>query len=159
MIVEHVVHEANLAWAVAEAAKPYLNAVERNAVFVAIGAGETFAAIRGLLRSVEIKRIPLGLDLLQQCRMWLRGYGGHDDERHLRRLIEEPLITYVIGAREIMRVTRVPTMPKPAVGCASPLPRHAADKAVAQMREHHRWFANRPHSSHEDREPHGLNYT
>jgi hypothetical protein len=92
MIVEHVVHEANLAWAVAEAAKPYLNAVERNAVFVAIGAGETFAAIRGLLRSVEIKRIPLGLDLLQQCRMWLRGYGGHDDERHLRRLIEEPLI-------------------------------------------------------------------
>ena len=113
MIVEHVVHEAKLAWAVAEAAKPYLNAVERDAVFVAIGAGETFAAIRGLLRSVEIKRIPLGLDLLQQCRMWLRGYGGHDDERHLRRLIEEPLIPYVIGARETMRVARVPTMPKP----------------------------------------------
>jgi hypothetical protein len=105
MIVKHVVHEANLAWAVAEAAKPYLNAVERNAVFVAIGSGETFAAIRGLLRSVEIKRIPLGLDLLQQCRMWLRGYGGHDDERHLRRLIEEPLIPYVIGDRETMRVS------------------------------------------------------
>jgi hypothetical protein len=113
MIVEHVVHEANLAWAVAEAAKPYLNAAERNAVFVAIGAGETFAAICGLLRSVEIKRIPLGPDLLQQCRMWLRGYGGHDNERHLRRLIEEPLIPYVIGARETMRVTRVPTMPTP----------------------------------------------
>jgi hypothetical protein len=113
MIVKHVVHEADLAWAVAEAAKPYLNAVERNAVFVAIGAGDTFAAIRGLLRSVEINRIPLGLDLLQQCRMWLRGYGGHDDERHLRRLIEEPLTPYVIGARETMRVTRVPTMPKP----------------------------------------------
>ena len=156
IIVEHVVHEANLAWAVAEAAKPYLNAVERNAVFVAIGAGETFAAIRGLLRSVEIKQIPLGLDLLQQCRMWLRGYGGHDDERHLRRLIEEPLITYVIGAREGSPVYR-PCQNR-AVGCASPLPRHAADKAVAQMREHHRWFANRPHSSHEDRELHGLNY-
>ena len=113
MIVEHVVHEAKLAWAVAEAAKPYLNAVERDAVFVAIGAGDTFAAIRGLLRSVEIKRIPLGLDLLVQCRMWLRGYGGHDDERHLRRLIEEPLVPYVIGARQTMRVTRVPTMPKP----------------------------------------------
>jgi hypothetical protein len=113
MIVERVVHEAKLAWAVAEAAKPYLNAAERDAVFVAIGAGETFAAIRGLLRSVEIKRIPLGLDLLVQCRMWLRGYGGHDDERRLRRLIEEPLIPYVIGTRETMRVTRVPTMPKP----------------------------------------------
>jgi hypothetical protein len=113
MIVEHVVDEANLAWAVAEAARPYLDAVERDAVFVAIGAGDTFAAIRGLLRSVEIKRIPLGLDLLQQCRTWLRGYGGHDDERHLRRLIEEPLIPYVIGARETMRITRVPAMPKP----------------------------------------------
>jgi hypothetical protein len=113
MIVEHVVHEANLAWAVAEAAKPYLDAVERNAVFVAIGAGETFAAMRGLLRSVEIKRIPLGLDLLVQCRMWLRGYGGHDDERLLRRLIEEPLIPHVIGARQVMRVARVPAIPKP----------------------------------------------
>jgi hypothetical protein len=113
MIVEHVVHEPNLAWAVAEAAKPYLNAVERNAVFVAIGAGDTFAAIRGLLRSVEIKRIPLGLDLLQQCRMWLRGYGGHDDERYLRRLIEEPLIPYVIAAPATIRAARVPATPKP----------------------------------------------
>jgi hypothetical protein len=115
MIVEHVVHEANLAWAVAEAAKPYLNAAERDAVFVALGAGETFAAMRGLLRSVEINRIPLGLDLLVQCRMWLRGYGGHDDERHLRRLIEEPLIPHVIGARETMR-------PRPARLSAHPSP-------------------------------------
>jgi hypothetical protein len=90
VIVKRLVHEATLAWAVAEAAKPYLSAVERDAVFVAIGAGETFVAIRGLLRSVEIKRIPLEPDLLQQCRTWLRGYGGHDDERYLRRLIDEP---------------------------------------------------------------------
>jgi hypothetical protein len=113
MIVEHVVDEANLAWAVADAAKPYLDAVERDAVFVALGAGETFAAMRGLLRSVEINRIPLGLDLLQQCRTWLRGYGGHDDERHLRRLIQEPLNPYVIAAPTTIRVTRVPAMPKP----------------------------------------------
>jgi hypothetical protein len=120
MIVKHVVHEANLAWAVAEAAKPYLNAVEHNAVFVAIGAGETFAAIRGLLRSVEVKRIPLRLDLLQQCRMWLRGYGGHDDERHLRRVIEETLIPYAIGARETMRVSvRRRSSPSPASVWAS----------------------------------------
>jgi hypothetical protein len=113
MIVEHVVHEANLAWAVAEAAEPYLNAVERNAVFVAIGAGETFTAIRGLLRSGEIKRIPLDLDLLQQCRTWLRGYGGHHDERHLRRLIEEPLIPSVFAAPAAIGAARVPAMPKP----------------------------------------------
>ena len=98
MIVNRLAQEANLAWAVAEAVKPYLSAVERDAVFVAIGAGDTCAAIRGLLRSVEIKRIPLTPDLLHQRRTWLRGYGWHDDERDLRHLIEEPLLPHLIGA-------------------------------------------------------------
>jgi hypothetical protein len=93
--VERLVHDANLAWAVAEAAKPHLSDTERNAVFVAIGAGETFTAIRQLFRLVGIKRIPLGPELLRQCRTWLQAYGGHEDERYLRRLIEEPLIPYV----------------------------------------------------------------
>jgi hypothetical protein len=133
MIVKHVVHEANLAWAVAGAAKPYLNAVERNAVFVAIGAGETFPAIRGLLRSVEIKRIPLELNLLQQCRMWLRGYDGHDDERYLRRLIEERLIPYAIGVLETMRVSvRRRSSPSPAsVRAATQSPRDSQSLHLA----------------------------
>lgn len=153
MIVEHVVDEANLAWAVAEAAKPYLNAVERDAVFVAIGAGETFVAIRGLLRSAEIKRIPLRLDLLQQCRMWLRGYRGHDDERHLRRLIEEPLIPYVIGARETMRITRVPTMPKPRSWVRFSPPETRSRQGGHPNAEVSLVVANRPHSGHAEREP------
>jgi hypothetical protein len=115
VIVERLVHEANLAWAIAEAARPYLSAVERDAVFVAIGAGETFAAIRQLFRSVETKRIPLEPDLLQQCRTWLHAYGGHEGERYLRRLIDELLIPYVIRvpATKRVRVTRVPVTPKP----------------------------------------------
>ena len=111
MIVERLVHEANLAWAVAEAAKPYLSPVERNTVFVAIGAGETFAAIRQLFRSVEIKQIPLRPDLLHHCRTWLHGYFGHEDERYLRRLIEEPLIPYVIAPPATIRATRMPATP------------------------------------------------
>jgi hypothetical protein len=103
-MVEQIVHEANLAWAVAEAVKPYLSAVERDEVFVAIGAGETFAAFRQLFRSVAVKRIPLRPDLLQQCRTWLYTYRGHDDERYLRRLIEGPLIPYVIRAPETVWV-------------------------------------------------------
>lgn len=112
-IVERLVHEANLAWAVAEAAKPYLSAVERNIVFAALGAGETFAAIRQLFRLVGIKRIPLGPDLLQQCRTWLHAYGGHEDERYLRRLIEELLIPYVISPPATIRATRRSATPKP----------------------------------------------
>jgi hypothetical protein len=115
VIVERLVHEAKLAWAVAEAAKPYLSAVERDAVFVAIGAGETFAAIRQLLRSVEIKRIPLRPDLLHYCRTWLHGYFGHEDERYLlRRLIEEPLIPYAITPPATIRATRMPATPTSA---------------------------------------------
>ena len=70
-------HEANLAWALALAAKPHLDAVERNYIFVAIGAGETFAAIRTLLKWVAIKRIPVEPDLVRQCVSWLDAYVGH----------------------------------------------------------------------------------
>jgi hypothetical protein len=113
------VQEANLARAVAEAVKPYLSAVERDAVFVAIGAGDTYAAIRGLLRSVEIKRIPLRPDLLHQCRTWLRGYGGHDHERDIHRRSGEPQLPHMIGAAATTPLTCVPPNPNHAAGCPS----------------------------------------
>jgi hypothetical protein len=134
VIVNRLVQEANLAWALAEAVKPYLSAVERDAVFVAIGAGDTCAAIRGLLRSVEIKRIPLRPDLLHQCRTWLRGYGGHDHERDLRRLIGEPLLPHVIGAAATTPLTRVPSTPKPRSWLRFEAPRHTEDNATIQSR-------------------------
>jgi hypothetical protein len=90
--VERVVPEADLAWALAETAKPHLSAAERYDIFMAIGAGETFAAIRQLFRWVAIKGIPVGLDLVERCAAWLHAYGGHEDERDLRRLIESFLI-------------------------------------------------------------------
>jgi hypothetical protein len=44
MTMAILVQETALAWALAEAVKPHLSAIERNHVFMAIGAGETFAA-------------------------------------------------------------------------------------------------------------------
>jgi hypothetical protein len=81
-------HEANLAWALALAAKPHLDIVERDDIFVAIGAGETFAVVRALIKWVAINRIPVEPDLVRQCISWLDAYVGHEDERYLRRLIE-----------------------------------------------------------------------
>jgi hypothetical protein len=147
MLVKRPVDEVNLVWAVAEAAKPYLSAVDRDAVFVAIGAGETLAAIRGLLRSVEIKRIPLGPDLLQQCRTWLHGYGGHEDEHELRRLIEEPLIPYVIAAPGTMPATRVPDTPKPRSWLRFRARRHTQDNPAIQHRSITRGLTNRRKTS------------
>jgi hypothetical protein len=67
---------------------------ERHTVFVAIGSGETFAAIRGLFNSIAIKRIALRPDLVEECVTWLHTYVGHKEERRLRRLIEDYLVPY-----------------------------------------------------------------
>jgi hypothetical protein len=90
------VYEANLAWALALAAKPHLDAVDRNNIFAAIGAGETFEAIRKLLKFVAVKRIPVKPDLALGCRSGLHGYVGHEDERNLRRHIEDFVIPHFI---------------------------------------------------------------
>jgi hypothetical protein len=67
---------------------------ERDNVFMAIGSGDSFAAIRGLFKSVANKRIALRPDLVQECTTWLQTYVGHKDERYLRRLIEDYLVPY-----------------------------------------------------------------
>jgi hypothetical protein len=107
------VQETDLAWALADAARPYLCAVERNYVYVAIGAGETFTAIRQLFKSVAVKRIPLRADLVQRCTMWLDAYVGHEQERYLRRLIDDCVIPYRIPVPPTVGVNRPPTRPKP----------------------------------------------
>jgi hypothetical protein len=77
------VQETNLAWAVAEAAKPYLSARDRNRVFVAVGAGDTFRVIRGLLKLASAKQIPLPAELVQRCTTWLDTYGLREEGRSL----------------------------------------------------------------------------
>jgi hypothetical protein len=103
-------HEANLAWALALAAKRHLSIVDRNNIFVAIGAGETFAVVRALVKWIAIKRIPVEPDLVRQCVSWLDGYVGRDDERYLRRLIEEMVSPTENQAWATLR-RRIPTVP------------------------------------------------
>jgi hypothetical protein len=105
-------HEANLAWALALAAKPFLDVAERNALFVAIGAGETFAVVRALVKWIAIKRIPVEPDLVRQCVSWLDGYAGHDDEHYLRRLIEHFVSPIAIHLPATLTGNRLPTTPQ-----------------------------------------------
>jgi hypothetical protein len=90
------VRETSLAWALAEATRPHLNAVERSDVHVTIGVGETFVAIRYLITSAAGKRIALSARLVQQCQSWLDLHIGHEDERYLRGLLEHVLIPSAI---------------------------------------------------------------
>jgi hypothetical protein len=94
-----LVREADLAWALAEATKPHLNTVERSHVYVAIGVGETFAAIKYLIALAAGKRIALPAELVQLCQRWLDVHIGQEDERYLRRHIEQVLIPYALRSK------------------------------------------------------------
>lgn len=81
------VQETNLAWAVVEAVKPHLSVRDRSHVFVAVGAGDTFHAIRILLKLASLKGIPMPVELIQRCVSWLNGYGLGEDAQNLRQLV------------------------------------------------------------------------
>ena len=85
--MQHV-QEANLAWSLIDVAKPYLDALERNHVFVCVGAGDSFTAIRILLKLIAVKQIPLSLKLVQLCTGWLEAYVLHDDHDRLRVIVD-----------------------------------------------------------------------
>jgi hypothetical protein len=125
-----LVEETNLAWALAEAITPHLSAVERNHVFVVIGAGETFAAIRHLFKSAAFKRIPLQPDLLRQCTSWLHAYVGHEDERYLRHLVENYLMPDSIRVLAAVRVNRLTTPPSAGQVIALAAQRHRIGSAA-----------------------------
>jgi hypothetical protein len=105
------VQEAKLAWALIEAAKPYMNTGERNYVFVTVGAGDTFAAIRSLINLVGAKRIPLHPHLVQLCATWLQGYAFHDEHETLRGVVEDVLRPNTVQASPA--TTRVPMLRPP----------------------------------------------
>jgi hypothetical protein len=104
--------ETNLAWTLIEVAKPHLNVLERNYVFVTTGAGDTFAAIHHLVKLIAAKGIPLRPSLVRLCLTWLDSYTFHDEEQYLRRLIEGFLLPDAIRALTATRVNSLPTAPK-----------------------------------------------
>ena len=80
--------ETNLAWLLIEAAKPELDARERNHVFISVGAGDSFTAIRILIKLIAVKQICLHPHLVQLCATWLDAYTLHQDHERIRLLIE-----------------------------------------------------------------------
>jgi hypothetical protein len=101
-----------LAWALLEAAKGQMNAGERNYVFVTIGAGDTFTAIRSLINLVGAKRIPLHPHLVQLCAAWLRGYAFHDEYENLRRVVEDALSPNTLPVSPVTRRVPKPRPPR-----------------------------------------------
>jgi hypothetical protein len=97
-----------------------MNAGERNYVFVTVGAGDVFAAIRSLINLVAAKGIPLRPHLAQLCSAWLDAYIFHDEYEHLRRVIEGFSMTNYIQASAIRRLP-VPPKPRPPLAVTDKL--------------------------------------
>jgi hypothetical protein len=112
VIMQEGVQEANLAWALARAAKPALDSVDRNDIFATIGAGETFEAICRLLKFVAANHIPVKSDLVFGCRSWLRGYTGHQHEPYLRCHIEDLVVAYFVQGPQTEPVNHRPAAPR-----------------------------------------------
>lgn len=96
-------HGTDLAWALVDAARTHLNALERNYIFVTLGAGDAFAAVHQLLKLVAAKRVPLQPHLTKLCGTWLSAYVGHEEYDYLRGLIEDFLIPDSIRASAAIR--------------------------------------------------------
>lgn len=112
MIAVRNAQATNLALALIEVAKPQLNVLDRNYVFVTTGAGDTFAAIHHLLKLIAAKKIPLPPGLVQLCVTWLESYAFHDQEQYLRRLIEGFLLPGAVQALTAVWVNPLSTSPK-----------------------------------------------
>jgi hypothetical protein len=78
-----------LAWALASVATPHLTRRESDRIYIAIGVGETCAAIHDLITAIARGRIPLSDDLVATVTTWLDCYAGQDAESRLRQLIAE----------------------------------------------------------------------
>jgi hypothetical protein len=81
--------DATLAWELAAAARPHLGRFEADRIYIAIGIGETFAAIDTLITAIARDRIALGEDLLATTSTWLDCYLGQNAEPRLRQLVAE----------------------------------------------------------------------
>lgn len=80
-------HEIKLAWQLAELARSQMDDVERDRVYVAIGAGDAFTAIALITRTLVRASLAVRTDLIKVLLGWLDGYCYHPEEPRLRELL------------------------------------------------------------------------
>jgi hypothetical protein len=80
-------HDVELAWELAELVHNRLTAIERNNVYIAIGAGDTFTAIEVLLQAVVVRSVALQDELVARLHHWLQGYANDPRGPDLHRIL------------------------------------------------------------------------
>jgi hypothetical protein len=75
----------DLAWTLAASAKDHLDTAERNLIYVALGSGDTYSAIRRLISVAVRERVPLPQNLIDALQDWNSAH--HDRDTKLSAVI------------------------------------------------------------------------
>ncbi len=80
-------HESDLAWRLVSELAPALSADDSTAVYVELGAGETWFAVHRLLDIAVHNKLSLPAGLIADLLIWLDGYAGRTEEPLVRGLL------------------------------------------------------------------------
>lgn len=81
------VSDEDMAWSLVEAVKPCLTGYERTVVFVELGCGESYLAIKHILTALLSTPMALPVAILSKLTDWLNGYAGSAEETQLRMML------------------------------------------------------------------------
>jgi hypothetical protein len=85
---EGTMHHVELAWSLAEAADHCLGASKRFDVYVALGAGDTYAAIRDLTRVAAREPVELAAEVVVALGAWWATHEDTDDHYEAAHVAE-----------------------------------------------------------------------
>jgi hypothetical protein len=98
--------DTKLAWALAETARAHLTTSESNQIYIAIGIGESFAAIDVLLTAILREQLRLDAEVVGIVTAWLDCHIGQDAEPRLRNVVAaidlHPSPTTALDARQAL---------------------------------------------------------
>jgi hypothetical protein len=82
-----IISDEDMAWSLVDAVKSCLSDYERTVVFVELGCGEIYLAIKRILTALLSTRMTLPVAMLSKLTSWLNGYAGSPEEPQLRMIL------------------------------------------------------------------------
>ncbi|ORA22917.1 hypothetical protein BST13_35765 [Mycobacterium aquaticum] len=83
------VSNSEVAWLLADVARPCLRRRERQLIYLEIGGGDPAAAVEVLLQKVVQRDFPLPIGVRRILEIWLDAYTGAAEEPRLRSLLRQ----------------------------------------------------------------------
>jgi len=118
--------DTELAWELADAAKPCLDRKQRNQVYIAIGVGDVYSAVKFLLQTVVQSQVSVSSETLWKMNLWVASYRDHPDEARLRDLI---------GSVTIHHIDETPRPPAPPPALSTVMNYRQPNRRIPPMRK------------------------